>query len=89
VKGLKTESAKVVNLEPRMVEYIVKQAGERAGIKIHPHLFRHCNATHSKARGVDQRLLQVSLGHSSIVTTGRYWHVDIEDSAGMSLDYQS
>ncbi len=50
------------------VQQLVRELGERAGIKkrVHPHLFRHSAATHMLRRGMNPLLVAQVLGHSSL-----------------------
>lgn len=61
----------------RSIAQFLKRYAEIAGVnrRVHPHLIRHCYATHLVEAGTDMSILQKLLGHSSIKTTQLYGHI--------------
>jgi integrase/recombinase XerD len=74
-------------LRPVAVLRIVRAAAARAGIDlpVSPHWFRHAHASHALDRGAPIHLVQATLGHASITTTGRYLHARPQDSSSRFL----
>ena len=66
---------------------IVRHAARRAGIElaVSPHWLRHAHASHALDRGAPIHLVQATLGHASITTTGRYLHARPSDSSSRFL----
>jgi site-specific recombinase XerD len=74
-------------LKPLAVLRIVRAASRRAGIDLNvsPHWLRHAHASHALDRGAPIHLVQATLGHASINTTGRYLHARPKESSGKFL----
>lgn len=52
------------------------KAAARAGLpaEVSAHWLRHAHASHALDRGAPIHLVQATLGHASVATTGRYLH---------------
>src|SRR3954469_7586349 len=69
-------SRKGGRLDQSAVHRIVKAAAARAGLsaEVSAHWLRHAHASHSLDRGAPIHLVQQTLGHASVATTGRHLH---------------
>ncbi len=67
---------------------ILKEYARKIGLplsKVSPHIIRHSFATHLLEGGIDLRALQMLLGHSSLLTTQIYTHLNFEK---LKKDYE-
>jgi site-specific recombinase XerD len=64
------------HLSAAQAHRIVKAAAERTGVDVpvSPHWLRHAHASHALDRGCPIHLVQATLGHASVATTGKYLH---------------
>jgi site-specific recombinase XerD len=80
-------SAKGGHLDPSAAHRVVKRAAARAGlpVEVSAHWLRHAHASHALDHGAPIHLVQATLGHSSVATTGRYLHARPNDSSARYL----
>jgi integrase/recombinase XerD len=70
----------------RQIQNIVKDYGERAGIKMHPHLMRHLCLTFLTRSGLSDSEIQLVSGHSSKESLAVYQHLSLTDVTGKYQD---
>ncbi len=80
-------SAKGGPLDPSAAHRVVKRAATRAGLPpaVSAHWLRHAHASHALEHGAPIHLVQATLGHASVATTGRYLHARPNDSSARYL----
>ena len=74
-------------LTTSQIRRIVKASALRAKISenVSPHWFRHGHATHALERGAPIHLVQKTLGHASVATTGKYLDASPTESSSKFL----
>ncbi|OFZ31989.1 MAG: hypothetical protein A2622_12200 [Bdellovibrionales bacterium RIFCSPHIGHO2_01_FULL_40_29] len=74
-------------LNPSQIFRIVRRAAKVAKVSVEPspHWLRHTCATHSIEAGAPIHVVQKTLGHESISTTGKYLDIRPKESAGAYL----
>lgn len=80
------------HLSEVQVNRVVKAAAQRVAeldpqiaAKVSPHWLRHAHASHAMDRGAPVHLVQQTLGHASVATTGKYLHARPADSSARFL----
>jgi integrase/recombinase XerD len=76
-------TGRVFPVGPRRVQTITKSLAHRAGLEtgVSPHWLRHAHASHAVDGGAPLHVVQRTLGHASLGTTGRYLHRRQDGSA--------
>lgn len=72
---------------PTQAWRIVRRAARRAGMNapVSAHWLRHAHASHALDHGAPIHLVQATLGHASLTTTGRYLHARPDASSSAYL----
>jgi len=68
------------SIQQRLAQWGIKQGIDRP---VHPHMLRHCFASHLLESSGDIRSIQELLGHADIATTQIYTHLDFQHLASV------
>ncbi|WP_217697231.1 tyrosine-type recombinase/integrase [Virgibacillus siamensis] len=76
------------HLNRTQVHRIVKNSAKTAGLSVSPsaHWLRHAHASHALDQKAPIHLVQTTLGHANVATTGRYLHVRPNESSSTYLN---
>ena len=58
-----------MDIDYQRARLVIQGVGNRAGIELHPHMFRHSRAVQMLLAGTEPHIVQQHLGHTSIRTT--------------------
>jgi integrase/recombinase XerD len=79
-------SQKGGHLSRQQIWRIVTTAAGKAEIaNVSPHWFRHSHVSHALDNGANPSLVQKSVGHKSLDTTGHYAHVKPDDGSALYI----
>jgi len=80
--------ARIWEFSPQRGWEIVRAAADRAGLgrPVSPHWLRHAHATHALEAGVPLQVVQATLGHARLDTTGEYLHLLPGRSSALALE---
>ncbi|WP_050045378.1 site-specific integrase [Tolypothrix campylonemoides] len=81
----KKESWINIPISDRYVRTLLKEIGDKKGIKFSPHFLRHSHATNAKVNGASDTDLMRQLGHTPATMTNRYIKMAASKGTGYVL----
>ena len=78
-----SDDERVFAFGARRAQTIVRELAHLAGLEcpVSPHWLRHATASHALDRGAPVHVVQQTLGHASLATTGKYAHKRTDGAA--------